>query len=188
VIGQVRRAFDRQTSRLNGPAAEMGVARSNASRSQQRQSLTRRLCIRVLLKVGGVALRMSSIGPDRRSAQGSIAFSNGSLLAQGPTTLHGRKCEFPRSLKAAPWRARPSMRRTAYRRGCELTLAATSSHTIGREIAMPMTGFKSTAAVGRRPLERTHSPKQSLTISRRLSAPDASRASAARLADQALPT
>ena len=48
--------------------------------------------------------------------------------------------------------------------------------------------FQSTAAIGRRPLETAHSPKQSLTISRRWSAIDASRTSGARSADQALPT
>lgn len=44
--------------------------------------------------------------------------------------------------------------------------------------------FLSTAVVGRRLLERTHSPKQSLAMMRRWSAPDASRTSAARSADQ----
>ncbi len=64
---------------------------------------------------------------------------------------------------------------------------ATSSHAIGREISVPITGFKYSR---RRPTAARTYPfsKQSLTISRRPSAPDASRTSAARSADRVLPT
>jgi hypothetical protein len=40
-----------------------------------------------------------------------------------------------------------------------------------------MTGFESTAAIGRRPLEGAHSPKQSLMALRRWSTSDARRTS-----------
>jgi hypothetical protein len=48
--------------------------------------------------------------------------------------------------------------------------------------------FESSAAIGRRPLEGAHPPKQSLEGRRRLSTPDACRTSTPRSAEQVLPT